>query len=196
MYNPCSFQSKDCEERRTKTVLAVGRLVAQKNFEELLRIWSLVKEKNPGWRLRIVGNGSLEHSLKTVAVELDISDSVDFVGFSDKIEEEMNQASIYVMTSLYEGFGLVLVEAQNSGLPCVSYDLPYGPSDIIHDAVDGFIVENKDKEAFAEKLDMLMNDEKMCEEMSLRAKQNAKRFSTETIIGQWMEKYNTLLNAK
>lgn len=193
MYNPCSFQSMEYIGNKKKIVLAVGRIVEEKNFGELLEIWQLIHPSNRDWKLRIVGSGSSEQMLKEKAAKLGIAESVDFAGYSEKIDEEMMQASIYAMTSLYEGLPLVLLEAQNAGMPCVSYNLPYGPADILHDKVDGFLVENRNKEQFAERLCALMNDEDMRQTMGRHAIQNARRFSTDVIISQWMEKYNELL---
>jgi len=196
MYNPCSFNCKHETISREKIVLAVGRLVYQKNFAELLEIWSMIQGQCNGWKLRVVGSGSLENELKEKVCQLGISDTVEFPGFSSNVDEEMAKASIYVMTSIYEGFGLVLVEAQNAGLPCISYDLPYGPSEIIRDGEDGFIVENRNKKKFADKLLRLIQDADLRSRMGKTAQDNSKRFSTEIIVGQWMKKYNTLLGYK
>ncbi len=196
MYNPCSFNCKHETISREKIVLAVGRLVYQKNFAELLEIWSMIQNKAYGWKLRVVGSGSLENELKEKALQLGILDTVEFPGFSSNVDAEMAKASVYVMTSICEGFGLVLVEAQNAGLPCVSYDLPYGPSEIIHDGEDGFIVENSNKKFFADKLLRLIQDADLRDRMGMMAQDNSKRFSTEIIANQWMKKYNTLLEYK
>ncbi len=194
MYNPCSFQPiRVC--RRKKEVLAVGRFVAQKNFEELLEIWAQTPHRD-NWKLRIVGSGGLETSLINKAKELGIDDSVEFPGHSSHVDLEMAEASIYAMTSLYEGMPLVLIEAQNAGLPCISYDLAYGPSEIIHNGDDGYIVENRNKGQFADRLSELMNNETLRQSMGKKALINSQSFAAQTIAKMWMDKYHNLLKSK
>lgn len=196
MYNPCPFNCKHETISREKNVLAVGRLVYLKNFSELLEIWSMIQNDAYGWKLRVVGSGSLEHELKGKASQLGISDTVEFPGFLSNVDAEMAKASIYVMTSISEGFPMVLLEAQNAGLPCISYNSPYGPSEIIHDGEDGFIVENRNKEVFADKLLRLIRDADLRDRMGMMAQDNSRRFSAEIIANRWMEKYDTLLGHK
>lgn len=199
MYNPCSFGVEKHFEAvapREKIVLAVGRLVALKNFEELLDIWSMIEDEATDWVLRIVGSGSSEKELKNRAISLGINNSVKFVGYSNNVDVEMSKASVYAMTSLCEGFGLVLVEAQHAGLPCVSYDLPYGPSEIINDGDDGFLIENHNKTKFAQKLLELIKDQDLRNKMSINAYQNSKKFDSGIIADEWMKRFNSLLNRK
>lgn len=97
------------------------------------------------------------------------------------------QSSIYVMSSRFEGFGMVLIEAMACGVPCVSFDCPFGPSDIIKNNEDGFIVENGNSEALAEKLNLVIEDDSLRKDFGVNAKQNVKRFLPEIILKQWVE---------
>ena len=129
-------------------------------------------------------------------MNLGIEDSVVFAGHSQNVAHEMCQASVFAFTSLFEGFGLVLVEALSCGLPIVSFDTKYGPRDIIRDGVDGFLVENRDEKILAERLYLLMCDEELRVKMSENAEHRAEDFDVNIIAKKWMQEYEMLLNNK
>lgn len=195
MPNPVSFNLKEGNEEfpRSKTVLAVGRLVPQKNFASLLRIWAMVKNKHKDWKLRIVGDGSEMFTLQQLAKDLKISDSVEFTGYSNKVREEMLKASIIAFTSLYEGFALVLLEAASCGLAAISYKTPYGPEDIIKDGKTGILVDYLNESEFADKLDALMSNDQLQQQMGLEAQKVVAEYSTEAIMNRWIKEYASLL---
>ena len=97
------------------------------------------------------------------------------------------------MSSRYEGWGLVLVEAMSCGLPCVSFDCPYGPSDIIRDGEDGFLVENGNIQQLAEKMELLINNKELRERLGVRARLNAARFTSDNIMPQWTKLFETIV---
>lgn len=198
MHNPSSFSPSNIPDYRgrKKIVLAVGRICAQKNFESLLNIWSLVSPIVPDWKLRIVGNGSDYSKLVKQAAKLGINASVELPGYSSDVENEMGQASIYVMTSRFEGFPLVLVEAQSMGLPIVTFDTPYGPSEIVRDGLDGFIVGYNDINNFKDTLLKLISNSELRYKMSNNALQHSRSYSADIFAKKWMEKYNALLAEK
>jgi glycosyltransferase involved in cell wall biosynthesis len=131
--NPTQFSVQ--RERQPPTgsrvVLGVGRLTHEKGFDLALAAWKTVASQEPSWRLRIVGNGSARAALGRLAAELGIQDSVDFVEASAEIERHYREAAIYCLSSRFEGFGLVLIEAATFGLPIVSFDCQFGPSEIL-----------------------------------------------------------------
>ena len=195
MYNPTSFQTYGRTNKiDNKTVIAVGRFVYQKNFEALIEIWHDVYKIHPDWKLRIVGEGALRKKYEQLIASLGLTESVELPGYSSDVASEMMKASIYAMTSQYEGFGLVLLEAQSCGLPIVSYDLPYGPAEIVTNNKDGFIVANKDKKAFADALNTLIENAELREKMGCNATKNVERFAPDRIINQWLKKYRELLD--
>ena len=98
-----------------------------------------------------------------------------------------HSASIYAMSSRFEGLPMVLIEAQSCGLPCISFDCPEGPADIINDGVNGFLITPNDIESFSEKLLLLMKDEKMREDFGNKAFENSLKFSTAEIAKKWFE---------
>lgn len=199
MWNPSSFQVNVKENRdsiRQKVVIASGRLHPMKGFDDLLKVWSILVERKSDWKLRILGEGGQLYSLLQQAKKLKIEDSVEFVGYSSDVAEEMRKASIFVQTSKSEGFSLVIVEAMSCRLPVVSFDTKYGPRDIIRDGVDGFIVENRDEKMMSGRLYQLMCDEDLRERMADNAEQRAADFDVNVIAEKWMKEYQMLLDKK
>ncbi|MGM9861640.1 MAG: glycosyltransferase, partial [Muribaculaceae bacterium] len=193
MPNPCTIDTSHCAAEREKVVIAAGRLVDQKDFAELLRIWAQVAPHAPGWRLRIIGEGGLRKSLEKQAADLGIANTVELPGFTKEVRKAMSSAEIYAMTSRYEGMPLVLIEAMSCGLPIVSYDLPYGPSDIITDGVDGYLVPNRNADTFARRLLQLIAEPDLRRAMGENGRKRSADYAPEAIARRWMQKYSELL---
>lgn len=195
MPNPITFNvsKSDKDYVRSKTVLAVGRLVPQKNFASLLRIWAMVESKHKDWKLRIVGDGAEMSNLQQLAKELKITDSVELAGYSNKVHEEMLKAQIMAFTSLYEGFALVLLEAASCGLAAISYKTPYGPEDLIKDGKTGILVDYLNESEFAVKLDALMNNDQLRKQIGIEAQKEVAEYSIEAIMQRWLKEYASLL---
>lgn len=198
MPNPSTFSENEGLEElcRNKIVLSAGRLTYQKNYEALVEIWSMIAKSFPDWKLRIVGSGNKRSTLVELADSLGVGNSVEFPGFSSDVEREMKEASIFALTSRFEGYVLVLPEAKACGLPIVSFDTPYSPSEIVRDGIDGFIVPCGDKARFAEALVKLMSDEELRRRMGERGLEDLARFDVKEICRRWMEKYRGLLDRK
>ena len=181
-----------------KTVISVGRMDAgdQKGFFRLVDIWNKVIEDKSlaDWKLHIVGGGALQSEIESKVNALNLQESVIIKPFVDDIAEEYLQASIYAMTSRFEGFGMVLAESAAFGLPGVAFDINAGPSDIISDGESGFLVEDNDIETYAEKLKSLMRDEGMRQRFGTKSKEFVSaKFSKERIIGLWRDLFDELL---
>lgn len=178
---------------RPKRIIAVGRLQAQKGFDLLIQSWQLIAAWHPDWQLVVYGHGGDLQKLQQQLEKAGLTSSMTFAGTTDNIYKEYQNSAFYVMSSRYEGWGLVLVEAMSCGLPCVSFDCPYGPSDIIRDGEDGFLVENGNIQQLAEKMELLINNKELRERLGVRARLNAARFTSDNIMPQWTKLFETIV---
>lgn len=191
---PMSLKS-DC---RSKRVIAVGRLDFQKSFDRLIEAWKLVKRHpaSDGWSLDIFGQGEWLGMLNNMIEERNLTESVRVNRPTDDIAREYADSSILAMTSHYEGFPMVMIEAMSAGLPVVTFDYKCGPRDIITDGENGLLVKNGDIDAFADALLALMADDTRRETMGRNALSVVDRYSEDRVMGKWMALFNDLCNEK
>lgn len=173
-----------CSGGKPAVVLAVGRLTREKGFDILLRAWALIGPVRQGWVLRIVGGGEEESTLKAMATEMKIMDSVVFVGQVRDVANEYCAASLYVMSSRWEGLPMTLLEAQHFGLPSVSTDCPTGPREVLSSG-SGRLVEPENPQALADGLSDLMSNTAARADMARAAKENSHRYQAERIRKEW-----------
>ena len=185
-------QFSDCTQKR---VIAVGRLDWDKGFGRLIEIWSFVSSRYPDWHLDIFGDGDMYNTLKTL-VKLFKTKNVTIHSFSNNISQEYSNSSICAVTSYIEGFSLVLLEALKHGVPCVAFDCPFGPRNIINDASCGFLVNNGDIRLFAERLCFLIENEQLRKDFSKAAIQQAKKFDVDIIMNKWKCLFENCLKEK
>lgn len=190
--NPLTFVPSCESDLSGKLILGVGRLSNEKNFTELVDIWALIAKDYPDWKLRIVGEGYTDVRIMKKVKEYGLEEQFELCPFTNKIQEHYLSVSIFTLTSAFEGFGLVLVEAESMGLPVVSYACPCGPRDIIRDGQDGFLVEPGDMETFAARLRQLIEDEELRRRMGQAAKVNSQRFSLDNVMKQWEDLFAEL----
>lgn len=183
--NPLSFYPTESSKLNQKKVMAVGKQGYQKGYDLLLEAWAMVVAQCPDWTLEVYGKKEPVARLEELATKLHVENSVAFFDPIRNIQDKYMEASIYVMSSRYEGFGMVLIEAMACGVPCVSFDCNYGPSDIIQNQVDGTIVPNGDVEALAAAIIDLIKNEDKRSTMAKNAKENVKRFMPENVVKQW-----------
>ena len=162
----------------------------------LLNAWNKIAHQHPDWELVIYGQGNDYNSLKSLINQYGIAHSVYIFPPTKDIIDKYINASIYVMSSRYEGFPMVLPEAMVCGLPCVSFDAPCGPSEIITQGEDGFVVPFGDIQGLADKLELLMDNENLRCQMGIKARSNIMRYSVDNIMKQWEELFLQLSNKK
>lgn len=193
--NACFFELSTRAKLNSKIAIAVGRFEYEKNFLELIDIWAEIVKLHGEWVLEIYGDGWMKPQMEKRIQSLGIQDSVLIFPSTMQIMDKYMKSSIYLMTSHYEGLPMVLLEAQAVGLPIVSYSCPSGPSDIITDLHDGFLIESGRKNEFIERVSTLMDDPILLREMGNNAINSAKRFSIDRIMTRWEKVFDILLNA-
>lgn len=179
---------------KSKTAIAVGRLDSQKGFDTLINMWAEIVKQCKDWKLNIFGQGEDEDYLNQLICKLNLKGSV-FINRPDKnIQQRYLESSLLLMTSNYEGWGLVLTEAMQCGLPVVAFACKCGPKDIINNGVDGFCIPYKNKNLFVNHAIQLMNDEKLRFTMGYNARNNIQRYSIDNIMPKWHDLFNKLTN--
>lgn len=194
--NPLTTEHNKRSTLKNKTVITAGRLTAQKNFSSLINIWQTVNKSHPDWKLEIWGEGNLRNELQQQIEDLQLKDSANLMGYTDDIISKFADASIFVCSSKFEGFGLVIVEAMSCGLPVVSYSCPCGPKDIITDGTDGFLIPINDERMMASRICNLIEQEDERLIMGAAALEKSKCYSSDIIVNQWIRLFDTLLSEK
>lgn len=189
--NPVTQFPKVLANWTNKTVISVGRHEPMKGFDMLIDAWSIVAKKHPDWTLKICGPGNNE-PYKKQAESLGLHQVKD-LGFVDSVYDEMATASIYVLSSRFEGFGIVLIEALAMGLPCVAFTCPAGPRDIVSDYQDGILVEKNNVPKLADAICYMIEHDKERKEFAEKAKINAERYRVEKIMQKWITLFSDIM---
>ena len=170
---------------QAKRVIAVGRLEWVKGYDRLLDAWKIVSNKHSDWHLDIFGVGTWEQDLKNQQKNLGLEDKLTIHPATPAINVEYSNSSIFVGTSHFEGFPLVLLEAMQVGLPCVAFDCPFGPSAVIKDGENGFLVEDGNIKELANKIIMIIEDSNLRIRLSKEAINTSKQFGVDIVMKQW-----------
>ncbi|MBW4621968.1 MAG: glycosyltransferase family 4 protein [Cyanosarcina radialis HA8281-LM2] len=168
-----------------KWLVAMGRLVKQKNFPLLLKAFKTIADKYPDWQLLIFGEGHLQAELEKLKDDFDLNNRVVFPGVTNNPFAIFKHSQLFVMSSHWEGLPTVLFEALSCGLPVISTDCPSGPREIIRDGIDGILVPTDDVSALAAAMSRLMSDEAERQRFAARAPEIRERFSLKEIVAKW-----------
>ena len=190
--DPLSLSPTTISPLTEKRVVAIARYSHEKGIDLLLKAWSVVEKQISDWRLDVYGDGD-RTPYEQLIDDLKINrKSCQLHGRTDDVEKEYCNSSIFVLSSRFEGFGMVLTEAMACGLPVVSFDCPWGPRSIITDGEDGLLVENGNVEALASSLSKLMSDEILRQSISKAGLKNVRRFSIDYVADQWRRLFESL----
>lgn len=192
--NSLPFYTSESSSLDKKQIITVGRLSEQKGFDLLIPAWSSIAKRHSDWKIHLYGEGELENELRKSIAQNGIEDSFTLHKPVKDIKEKYLESSIYVMSSRFEGFGMVLIEAMACGVPCISFDCPHGPSYIIKNGEDGILVENGNVEKLADAISSLIMDKERRMAMGKAAKRNIARYSQENIMQQWENLFKKLIS--
>ena len=179
-----------------KRIFAAGRYTPQKGYDYLIHAFAPVARKHPDWELKICGNGHTTKRLQARIEQEGIGDQATLAGPTDDVPGEMARASIYALSSRFEGFPLVLVEAMSKGMACVAFDCPTGPADIIDDHRNGLLVPAKDVEGLTAALMEMIEDEELRRRCGDAAIETARNYTMEAIGPRWEEMLQALLQQR
>lgn len=191
--NPITYIPKELPlYKLPHRIIAVGRLHAQKGFDLLIQAFSLIANRIPNWYIDIYGHGIEEEHLKELIKSKCLENRIHLKGETDKIFEEYQKSQLFVLSSRYEGWGLVLVESMACGTPCISFRCEYGPEDIITNNIDGLLVNDGDISDMANKILWMATHPVERQEMGKKAREKAFQYSKEIIMNNWIDLFNNM----
>lgn len=185
IYNPIEeVDDVECNIK-SKQIISVGRLTYQKGFDMLCDVAKVVLKDNKGWKWLILGDGEYKDKLRSKIKEYGLENKLILKGNVSNVEEYYKNSSLYVMTSRFEGLPMTLLEAKTYKLPIVSFNCLTGPSEIVKNNINGYLINPENVEAMSNKLNILMNDENKLKEFSNNAQIDIEKFKLKPIIERW-----------
>ena len=188
IYNPVAFElKKETETEQKKIILSVGRLAPEKGIEYIKKVSVQILERYPDWRWLLLGDGIERENLEKFIIENHLQNRLVLKGNVSNVDEYLRQASIFVVTSKYEGLGLSMLEARAMKVPCVCFDVKMGPRELIHHEKDGYLVSPFDCDDMVGKIEMLINDPKLRSQFAENAFLCMDAFEEKKITKQWID---------
>lgn len=194
--NPVPFYPSEPSRGDRRRVIAVGKISAQKNYGALLSAWKRAHARFPEWKLDLFGSECDGGELRRAIHNEGLEENFRLHEPTRDIMREYLASSICAMSSLYEGFGMMLVEAMACGVPCAAFDCPHGPRDIIRHGEDGLLVPPGDATALGAALEELMGNDARRAAMAARARENVKRYAADAIVARWDALYRAVLDER
>lgn len=172
-----------------KRLVSVGRLSKEKGYMDLLALYNIISKEYPTWSLDIIGDGSEREKLENYIKEHNLGDKVTLHGFQNKeyIDKILNKASIYLMTSYTESFGIVLIEAMSHGLPCIAFDDAEGARELIDSGRTGYLIKNRNNRAYIQKIEDLMDDLDTRKRIGKESREEVKKYDGKEVIKHWLQ---------
>lgn len=196
IYNPLSFRSERQSSLAGKEIISVGSFTPAKGMDLLIEAFGRIAKRHADWHLSLFGSGQDYELLRKLISKYDIEKQVTLNVPCSHIADKLQESSIYAFPSRSDGFGLVLTEAMECGLPCVAFDCECGPREIIDNGVTGFLVPPQDINAFASALERLIDDLDLRRAMGENAHRAVARFYVENIMPQWTDLFTQLTERK
>lgn len=186
IYNPVAYRL-DKETEKKKIILTVGRLVQEKGIEYIKKVSLQILERYPEWQWILLGDGAERKNLEQFITDNNLQNRLILKGNVENVDEYLQQASILVVTSRYEGLGLSMLEARAMKVPCVSFDVKMGPRELIHHEIDGYLVQPFDCNEMTEKIEILINNPELRNQFAEKAFLHMEEFRLDKITKQWKE---------
>lgn len=196
IYNPVDSTPGERAPLEAKRCISGGRFEKQKNYDDMVRVWKIVRQRHPDWTLDLFGNGKKKAQTEALIRREGLEGSIVVHPATPRIKEEMMASSMYLMTSLYEGFPMVLVETAAIGLPCVCMTCPCGPAEFIEDGVSGMLAAPGDIDTMADKICTLIEQPELRRRMSAEIYKKAGDFTPDRILPQWDRLFRRLTAAE
>ncbi|MEI6679466.1 MAG: glycosyltransferase family 4 protein [Mariniphaga sp.] len=193
--NSVSFFPELPAALRNNTILSIGRIDYPKGFDLSLEVFSHFCLLNEDWKLRIIGDGPLRKTIEATIKREGLTERVSILPSTDKIVEEYLNASVFMMTSRTEGLPMVLLEAQACGLPIVAFDCETGPSEIVTNNENGYLIADYNIEKMSQQLAELASDFDKRKEFGENARNNVRKFFPDQVFAQWERLFEQLSSA-
>lgn len=190
--NASPFAIADPSPLENKIVIAAGRLTRQKGFDRLIEAYAPLATAHPDWQLHIYGVGNLQKKLEAQIARHGVGDQVRLMGFSNEFRDRLREASVYVLSSRFEGLPMVLLEAMSQGVPPVSFDCPEGPAQLINNGRDGFLVPDGDIEGLRHAIDRVVTDDALRRKLGQGALESARSYQMDSVADRWEELFDRL----
>lgn len=189
--NPLSFVPQQISSLNQKKAICVGSISYNKGYDLLISAWEQVATKHPDWTVSIYGKGDTSQLQKLID-QKGLTKQVVFCGPSSQIQEKYLESSFLILPSRSEGFGMVLIEAMACGLPCISFDCPCGPRDIIEDGKNGYLVEPEQVNLLADAINKTIEDSDSLHRMGAYARNSIRAYQIEVIASLWRQLFSQL----
>jgi glycosyltransferase involved in cell wall biosynthesis len=200
MPNPCTFTPLINDSvNREKVILSIGNLnrYHHKGFDNLIKLSAPILKNNKDWVLKIIGGGDNgKEILSKLVVDHDIEEQVIFTGFRNDINKVMQESSIFILPSRFEGLPMVLLEAMSQGMACIAYDCKTGPADIIDHEENGLLIKDQDMPEMQDGLTLLLRDEELRRNLGQKAIKSLSKYSVENVGRLWEDLFKSLYPLK
>ena len=183
--DPLPFSVDEKSSLQSKRIITIGRYTYQKGYDMLLKAWSIVEKQHPDWSLAIYGMGDrkpFEDQIQALGID---ENRIQLNGPVDDVSREYLNSSIFALTSRFEGFGLVIIEAMSCGVPVVAFSCKMGPDEIITNGEDGYLVSVGDVDELANKLCSLIENQELRNQFGKAAYENSQRYGIDKVANQW-----------
>jgi len=182
-------------DKGRKQIVMLARLMPQKRIDLMIRVWAKLAKDFPDWHVKVLGDGMQKDDLTKLTKELGVEDSFLMPGAVKDVNAELEASDILCLTSEYEGFGIVLIEAMLKHVPVMAFEY-VGVHDIIEDGVDGYVVPFGDVDAYAERLRALIVSEELRNTFANNALESVKKFDKERVMDKWVRLFADFLPQK